>query len=203
MEKGKRRGNSEYEKEKERKERELEDQYTMRFGNAGGGRGGDGKGLGRGWWERSSEREAGGEGGLDVEGVNVFGRVDPGVGERKMKRIEQADPLAVMGVGLAQKKRADEARRAWKVEKRREIEALIGEERERVRDRDREKERDSKSSSRRHHHSSSSHHHRRHHRNSSPRREDDRTGNKGHRATSHHRSHSRHVRSDLDRLDRD
>ncbi|KAF2083136.1 hypothetical protein K490DRAFT_60753, partial [Saccharata proteae CBS 121410] len=31
MEKGKRRGNSEYEKEKERKERELEDQYTMRF----------------------------------------------------------------------------------------------------------------------------------------------------------------------------
>jgi len=111
--------NEEVEMEKKRKERELEDQYTMRFSNAAGNRV-DVKE--RPWYFASVS-------GKDsmtapkvraTSGVNAFGREDAGREKRDEKRLDAADPMAMMKQAQVKIKQVERDRDLWKQERERE-----------------------------------------------------------------------------------
>lgn len=102
--------------DKKRKERELEDQYTMRFSNAAGNRVDVKEGP---WYLKSaSGKDLVNEPGLRAtSGVNAFGREDAGRGKRDERRLNAADPMAMMKQAQVKIKQVEKERDLWKQER--------------------------------------------------------------------------------------
>ncbi|KAJ5290494.1 uncharacterized protein N7443_010747 [Penicillium atrosanguineum] len=185
--------NPEAQAEAVRKKREFEDQYTMRFSNAAGFK----ETAGRQPWYSSGGQAATAPDAMSEK--NVWGNEDPMRKNREKARMDVNDPLAAMKRGVRQLKTTQQERKRWNGEKRREIEDLKADERQRSRhQRKRSRSRDSFDGFRldspaskdrgpdKKEHQSSHCHHRHHH---------DRSQEHSHRDSSRERSRRRSHRS--------
>ncbi|KAJ5683772.1 uncharacterized protein N7477_000117 [Penicillium maclennaniae] len=198
--------NPEAQAEAMRKKREFEDQYTMRFSNAAGFK----ETAGRQPWYSSGDQAATAPNSMSEK--NVWGNEDPMRKNRERARMDANDPLAAMKRGVRQLKTAQQERKKWNDEKRKEIEDLKFDERQRSRRQwNRSTSRDSldgfrldapargdRGSDKKEHRSSQRHH--RHHRDGSRDRRRDRSLKRSYRDNSPERSHRRSYSSERTHL---